>query len=82
MKIKISSFCFEYDFQKKNSKRKLDSRAECECHVTGFDFKPSITIMYFWSKSRQDGEVSEFVGNIRMFLPTSWPSNASYTFAR
>ena len=50
-------------------------------HVTGFDFKPTIAIMYFWSTNRQDGDVSEFFDDIRITLPTLWPSNALYTFA-
>ena len=68
-------------FKRKILKRKLDSRAECEYHVTGFDFKPTIAIMYFSSTNRQDGDVSEFFDDIEITLPTSWPSNASYTFA-
>ena len=50
-------------------------------HVTGFDFKSTIAIMYFLSTNRQDGDFSEFVDDIRFTLPTSWPSNTSNTFA-
>ena len=51
-------------------------------HVTGFDCKPNIAIKYFWSTNRQDKDVSEFADDIRVTLPTPWPSNASIRLER
>ena len=51
-------------------------------HVTGFDFKPTVVIMYFSSTNRQVGDVSQFVDDNRITLPTSRPSNSSYAFAK
>ena len=38
-------------------------------------------MMYFWSTNRQDGDITKFVDDIRITLPTSWPLNTSYIFA-
>ena len=47
MKIRISSFCFEHDFQKKKlQKDNSFLMPNVSIHVTGFDFKPTIVSMY------------------------------------